>query len=91
MALITPDNMGTLLDAAAVKTVAEGAPLDAEKTAVAKAINMAANTGSFEILYNHAMSDDLIQYLEGQGYTVTQVPASKTADPEYQYTISWKS
>lgn len=91
MALITPDNISTLLAASAVKAVAEGAPLDAEKMAVAKQINTAANTGQMKVLYNHKMSEDLITYLEGQGYTVKQIPATFTANPEYQYIISWDS
>lgn len=91
MALIPAGGLGVLLSASEVSSVAKNAPLDAEKTAVAKAINIAANTGSFEILYNHAMSGELISALEGLGYVVKQVPASKTANPEYQYIISWNS
>ena len=89
MALITPDNISTLLAASAVKAVAESAPLDAEKMSVAKLINTSANTGQMKVLYNHKMSEDLITYLEGQGYTVKQIPATLTANPEYQYVISW--
>ncbi len=90
MALITPDNLATLISASSAKSVADGAPLDAEKMALAKLINSAANTGQYEVLYNHKISDDAKTALEGQGYTITQRSSKVTSSPEYQYLISWK-
>lgn len=90
MALIAPEDLATLQSATSVKTVAESAPLDAEKAALAKLINSAANTGQMEVLYNHPISEDAVSALEGQGYTVTQRSSKITSSPEYQYVISWK-
>ena len=90
MALIQPDQLATLISASAAKTVADTAIQDAEEMSIAKLINSSANTGMYEVLYNHPISSATISTLEGQGYTVTQVPASKTSSPEFQYVISWK-
>lgn len=90
MALFTQEELPVLKSASAVKTVADGAKLEAETMAVAKLINSSANTGQHEVLYNHSISDDLLQTLEDEGYTVKKRSKKFTADPEYQYVISWR-
>ena len=91
MALFQPDEIGTLVDAATAKGVADNAPLDAEKTAVAKLINTAANTGLYQVLCNAELSEALISALEGMSYTVTRVPAKYSSSPQFQYIISWEA
>lgn len=90
MALIPQDELPDLKNASDVKTVADSAMLDAETMAVAKLINSSANTGQYEVLYNHELSETLITSLEGKGYTVTRRSSVFCADPKYQYTISWR-
>lgn len=90
MALIPQDELPVLKSASAVKTVADGAKLEAEKMAIAKLINSAANTAQYTVLYNHPISDEMLEILEGQGYTVTHPSKRLSADPETQNIISWK-
>ena len=90
MALIPQDELPTLKSASDVKSVADSAELEAEKMAVAKLINSAANTGQYTVLYNHPISDELLQLLKGQGYTVKNPPKRLSADPETQNIISWE-
>lgn len=90
MALIPQDELATLKSASDVKTVASSAAEDAEKMAIAKLINSSANTGQMEVLYNHEISSSVVGVLEGMGYTVTRLSSKVSADPKYQYTISWK-
>lgn len=90
MALIPQDELATLKNASDVKTVALSAAEDAEKMAIAKLINSSANTGQMEVLYNHEISESVITALEGLGYTVNKLSPKVSADPKYQYTISWK-
>lgn len=88
MALIPANELAVLKSASEVKTVAETAPLEAEKMAVAKNINNAANTGAKRISWSNTLSADMKSTLEGQGYTVTQ--EEKAADPEKWWIISWE-
>jgi len=90
MALIPQDELADLKSASDVKTVADSALQTAETMAIAKLINSSANTGQYEVLYNHEISEDVITVLEGQGYTVTRRSSVICADPKYQYTISWR-
>ena len=90
MALIPQDELATLKNASDVKTVADSALSDAEEMAVAKLINTSANTGEYTVLYNNALLTSTISTLEGKGYTVTQRSDRMTADPKFQYIISWK-
>ena len=90
MALIAPDELPVLRPASDVADVAANAKLDAEKMALAKLINSTANTGEYTALYNNQISDEAIAALESEGYTVTQRSPVRTADPKFQYIISWK-
>lgn len=91
MALIPPGGISILKPASEVKQVADNAIADAEEMAVAKLINTAANTGEYTVLYNNALLESTISTLESQGYTVTQRSEKLTAEPKFQYIISWKS
>jgi len=90
MALIPQEELPVLKSAADVKSVSDNAKFDAEKMAVAKLINSTANTGEYTVLYNNQLSDDVITELESEGYTVTQRSPLMTAEPKFQYIISWK-
>lgn len=90
MSLIPENQYAVLQSASDVAAVSESAINDSEEIAVAKLINSSANTGQTAVLYNHALTDETISTLEGQGYTVKQRPAAFCADPRYQYIISWE-
>lgn len=90
MALIPQEELPVLKSASDVKSVSDGAELEAELMAIAKLINSSANTGQYTVLYNHPISEDALAELEGKGYKVEQRSARFTADPETQYVISWK-
>ena len=90
MTLYKQEDLPVLNNASDVKTVADGALLEAEEMAIAKLINSTANTGEYEVLYNRPISDDMIQTLEGKGYTVKKKSPIFSADPKTQYIISWR-
>lgn len=90
MALFKQEELPVLVSALNVKSVADSAPLEAEKMAIAKLINSAANTGQYSVTYNHEISDDMKDILKGMSYKVTNKSQVYCADPKYQYTISWK-
>ena len=90
MALIPQDELPILKSASDVKSIADNAPLEAEKMAVAKLINSAANTGQYSVLYNHELSDAMKDVLEVQGYTLFKRSKTFCADPDTQYIIKWK-
>lgn len=90
MSLITQEDLATLHAASAVKTIADGAAFDAEIMALAKLINSSANTGQYEVLYNHEISEDARTELETNGYTVQKRSKLVSSSPEVQNIISWK-
>lgn len=90
MALFTQEELPILKSASEVKSVSDTAEFESEKIRVAKLINSSANTGQYVVLYNHDMSDKLKELLEGQGYKIKNLSKYISADPQYQYEISWK-
>ena len=86
--LIPEDGKTELRPASEVKAIADGAALASQKAAVAKEINCAANTGAYNVVINHPLSDEMIETLEGKGYTVTEDGMAKSTD---QYLIDWKN
>lgn len=90
MALIPQDEYAALKSASDVKSVADSAPLEAEKMAIAKLINSAANTGVYSTLYNHDISEEMQEILKGMGYKMTRRPQKFCADPKYQWLIFWE-
>lgn len=91
MALIPKEDFAILKSASEVKSVSDSAPLEAEKAAIAKLVNTAANTGQYEVLYNHDISDEMMDVLKGMSYTITRrpLPEKNTPNP-FQFIISWK-
>lgn len=84
--LIPISDIDVLKSAAEVKAVANEAVAIHEKNAVARLINLAANTGAHSAVWEHPISDALKSVLEGQGYKVTK--QHNAADPDMIYTIS---
>ena len=91
MALIPENEYAILLSESDVKSVSDDALKDSQEAAIAKLINSSANTGQTCVLYNHPISDDVIQVLESDGYTVKQRSKYLTSSPEWQYLISWEA
>ena len=88
MSRIDPEDMTTLQTAAAVKTVAEGAVAELEEMQVAHAINEAANTGEYRVVYSKPISPALRTKLTSKGYTLTfPLPIANPAD---ETIISWE-
>jgi len=88
MSRIPQDELTTLKAATAVKTVAEGAVAELEEMSVAHAINTAANTGAYEVVYSKPISAALKTKLAGQGYVLSSPsPIARVGD---EVIISWK-
>ena len=90
MALIPVDEYATLKSASEVKSVADSSQLEYEKMSIAKLINSSANSGQYEILYNHDISEAMLDALKGQGYKVTRRPLPDHANNPFQFIIRWK-
>lgn len=88
--MIAPSDLSTLQSAAAVKAVASNALADQLEGAVARAINIAANTGETSVDWNGALTDEIKQTLESQGYTVKQLCDAYMRPVLNMYTIEWK-
>ncbi len=87
MTRIKPEDMATLQQATAVKTIAETAVAELEEMQVAHCINEAANTGEMRAVYCRPISDTLLETLTASGYKVyPQYPSAKKGDG---YIISW--
>lgn len=79
--LIPTDELSTLKSASDVKEVADAAVKIHEEQSVARLINLAANTGEHQAIWEHPLSPELKKVLEGQGYKVTKM------SPEFLYRI----
>lgn len=98
--MVLIENINTLIPAADLKDIAEAAPLKLEKDAVARAINLAANTGSLTVTWSSTLSDSVISDLEELGYVVEPVADAVvtpdinetlcTISNETLWTISWE-
>lgn len=83
---IPESEMTELLEAETLKTEhTDLAEADQEENAVIHAIDSAANTGAHSIIWNHELSQDMIDKLEAKGYTV--VENRRAFDPTKQYII----
>ena len=69
-----------------LKSIADTAHIDMQRMAIARALNDAANTHSYEITYNGHIYDDIKKELEEKEYTVSPDPLC----PD-QYTISFRN
>lgn len=87
--LFPVDEIGVYHAASEVRSVAEQAIKLQQLTGVAKAINLAANTGEYVTRVPYSLLPDVIQQLETDGYTVTPV-TEDAADPTSQFDISWE-
>lgn len=95
---IALDKLSTLVEASEVQAVAKDSRLYNELASIAYAINTAANTGEYRVLYGHRISDDAKKEVEGKGYKVTPHYPPETIDEmkpiieksaSMQYIISW--
>ena len=85
--LIPIEDISTLKSASEVREVAKEAESLHTKAAVARLINLAANTGLNVAIWEHPMDDTIKTLLEGQGYAVTKVKHSASRDSQYR--IEW--
>lgn len=84
----TPEELNTLHSAEQVKSVSEASFEIQERSAVARLINLAANTGEKTALWNHPLSVNLKKELESQGYKVIQ--PDRVAKENTVWQISWE-
>lgn len=87
MSLIPREELTTLKPASDVRNVADSAYEIHEEMSVAHDINTAANSGEKSISIVRKLSDNLIEKLKAQGYTITD--ASENYPEPYCYVISW--
>ena len=87
MSLIPQDELTTLLSASEVKEVSDSAAFDQALQAIAVKINTAANTGNTDVVINSGLSEDVIEELETQGYTIKY--DTDRAAPKGQVHIIW--
>lgn len=66
----TPEELNTLHTATEVKTLSDKASEIHEVNAVARLINLAANSGQSSAVWNHPISESLKATLESNGYEV---------------------
>lgn len=85
MALIPIEEISELKPASDVKDVADTALDLIEEGQVARAINLAANTGEHSVVWEHPLSDTLRKKLNEKGYTIKVL--SHIADPTKMYEI----
>lgn len=87
MARIAPEDMTTLIQASAAKTVADTAATDLEEMQVAHLINEAANCGQTSVVCPRPISSALRIKLGEMGYTFAiPGPQAKMGDVT---TIKW--
>lgn len=84
--MIPVDELHILKSADELKSIADTAHIDMQRMAIARALNDAANTHSYEITYNGHIYDDIKKELEEKEYTVSPDPLC----PD-QYTISFRN
>lgn len=90
--MVLIENISTLISASDLKDIAEAAPLILEKGAVARAVNLAANTGALTVTWTNTLSDSVIADLEELGYVIEPV-SDAVITPELGqtlWTISWE-
>lgn len=68
--LIATANISTLQTVATVQAAAAGALAEQEEAAVARAINLAANTGETKVHWNHTLLKSTLTALDEAGYVV---------------------
>lgn len=84
----TPEELNTLHAADEVKSVSEAAVAIHEKNSVARLINLAANTGEKQAIWEHPLSESLESELKSNGYTIKKLTESVPVCMLWQ--ISWE-
>lgn len=87
MNLVDKDHMTELYTAAQSRQTAATAEDDIQLKAVAYAINSAANTGQLRVIFQETLRPNVIEQLEGSGYTIQYLSAARE---DQQALISWK-
>lgn len=89
MGLVPKDQMTILRSASESKSTAQSAEKDIQMQAIAYAINNAANTGLYEVIFQEKLIDGVKAELEGKGYVVRFVN-NNAYNLEHHALISWK-
>lgn len=84
--LFNQEEISILQAASKAKEVASTANIEHEKAAIARLINLAANTGETRAIWELPICDELKIILEGQGYKVTRKPQTASKN---LYEIDW--
>ena len=87
MNLVDKDHMTELFPAAQSRQTASTAEDDVQLKAVAFAINSAANTGQLRVIFQETLRPNVVDQLEGSGYTIKYLSAARE---DQQALISWK-
>lgn len=90
MELIPASELSTLKPATTVHTIAANAAEIHLKGAVARAINGAANTGEYSVVWNDKLTDTLKQELIDNGYEIEEAKDAYRSPINGRYIISWK-
>lgn len=85
--LIERASLDQLIPASDAKNIADAALELQEQRQIAYAINNAVNTGGYSCYYNHEISDNVKDIVEGQGYTLEKDPDAVHTI----YKISWET
>ena len=88
MSLIPKDQMTELFSASQVAETASTAEEDIQLKSVAFAINQAANTGLYRIIYQEKLKDSVKEALEAKGYTIKYVD-NNAYDMQHHALIIW--
>lgn len=88
MNLVPKEEMDELKPAASSKQTAESAEDDIQTKAVAFAINSAANTGQYRVIFLEPIRPAVEEALKSNGYKLSFVQGTAKADS--QTIISWK-
>ena len=80
-------DIGAMNSASASKGTDEGAIENLDKLALAHRINEAVDAGQDCLFWQRPLTDELVKYLEGEGYTVN--PYKNSAHPDALYLIGW--
>ena len=87
--LIKQEELSELKPAAELHQVSSSAELDQERAAVARLCNLAANTHEFRAVWQHPISETLLQELQSLGYRVSPMVPYNTLNDNVQYLIEW--
>lgn len=89
MSLVPRDEMTTLRSASESASTAKTAEDDVQLLAVAHAINQAANTGLYQVVFQTKLRENVKAELESKGYTIKYI-SNNAYDMEHNALIIWR-